>query len=104
MKNSKVKNVFDLFFSHDHLPLINKPTRVIRNNATIIDHIVTNDCVNNVLNAGILVSDISDHFPIFVFSEKTKLQSPEQISYEHERRNINNASISHFQTLLTSQD
>ena len=102
--NSKVKDVFDLFFTHNHLPLINKPTRITSHNATIIDHIVTNDCVNNVLNVGILASDISDYFPIFVFSEKTKIESSEQKLYEHEKRDINNTSISQFQSLLTTQD
>ena len=33
--------------------------------ATLIDHIYTND-LDNVLLPGIIISDISDHFPIFI--------------------------------------
>ena len=40
--NIKVKNYLNLFFQKNFIPVINKPTRVSRNNATIIDHINTN--------------------------------------------------------------
>ena len=39
--NIKVKNYLNLLFQKNY-PVINKPTRVSRNNATIIDHINTN--------------------------------------------------------------
>ena len=56
----------DLLSSHSFLPMINRPTRVTANTATIIDNIFTN-YVSNVNNCmqGIFVTDVSDHYPIF---------------------------------------
>ena len=45
--NIKVKNYLNLLFQKHFIPVINKPTRVSRNNATIIDHINTNHFLNN---------------------------------------------------------
>ena len=46
------------------LPLITLPTRIVHNSATLLDHISTNICDDN-FDSGIIISDISDHFPIF---------------------------------------
>ena len=55
-----------LLFSNSFIPLINKPTRVIHNTATIIDYIFRNKYENyNKYMTGILTTDISDHYPIF---------------------------------------
>ena len=53
-------------YSCSFLPLNNKPTRVVKKTATLIDNIFTNDLQMdvNTLN-GILLANISDHFPIF---------------------------------------
>ena len=64
--NIKVKNYLNLLFQKSFIPVINKPTRVSRNNATIIDHINTNHFLNNYMHSGITTADISDHFPIFL--------------------------------------
>ena len=48
------------------VPLISRPTRVTADTATLIDNIFTNDIVNfGYLLNGVLVSDISDHYPVF---------------------------------------
>ena len=56
----------DILYSNEFLPLISRPTRITPDSATLIDNIFTNnhDDMNNSLN-GLLVTDISDHFPIF---------------------------------------
>ena len=48
------------------IPLIVRPTRITANLATLIENIFTNNLenLNNSLN-GVLITDISDHFPIF---------------------------------------
>ena len=38
----------------------------IDNNATMIDHINTNNFLNNNMHSRIIKADISDHFPIFL--------------------------------------
>ena len=44
--------------------LINTPTRVIRETAILIDNIFTN-AINRQTTAGILVTDITNHFPVY---------------------------------------
>ena len=45
--NIKVKNYLNPLFQKNFIPVINKPTKVSRNDATIIDHINTNHFLNN---------------------------------------------------------
>ena len=54
--------------------LIDIPTRVTSKSKALIDHIYTND-IKHRINSGILVSDISDHFPVFAISSKMKSPS-----------------------------
>ena len=55
-----------MIFAHSFIPLINRPTRISKNNATLIDHILTNTFTNEKYLTGIVKTDISDHFPVFL--------------------------------------
>ena len=56
----------DLMFSISFIPLVNKPTRITSNSATLIDNIFTNEYKRqNKYMTGILITDISDDYPIF---------------------------------------
>ena len=57
-------DLISLFHSYFFYCTITRPTRVKNNSATLIDHIWSNDLTNNYVN-GIVLSHISDHFPIF---------------------------------------
>ena len=46
------------------IPTIKKPTRVGKNSATAIDHIIANCIVDCQFKAAILKTDATDHFPI----------------------------------------
>ena len=60
----------DNFLQFGLLQLITLPTRIGNRSATIIDHILTNILDDN-FDTGIIISDISDHFPVFyVIKEK----------------------------------
>ena len=48
------------------LPSIQKPTRVTKNSSTLIDNIYIRLLKNNDYKPGVIVDDISDHFPCFV--------------------------------------
>ena len=50
--------------SYSFIPLIDKPTRVDGNSATLIDNILVNN-TTNLLSTGNIISDISDHFSQF---------------------------------------
>ena len=52
--------------SNSFLPLITRPTRVTANSATLIDDIFTNHFDKSLQSSeGILVTDITDHYPVF---------------------------------------
>ena len=44
-RNKKVQNFLNFMFCYNMIPAINKPTRVTRNTATAIDHIITNSII-----------------------------------------------------------
>ena len=50
------------------MPTITRPTRITSESATLIDTIYVSGNRLEYLRSGILVADISDHFPIFVFT------------------------------------
>ena len=50
----KVKYYLNLTFQNFLIPAINKPTRITKTNATLIDHILTNDFVNTDSSTGIV--------------------------------------------------
>ena len=54
------------FMTHSFLPTINKPTRITHHCATLIDNIYVKIIErNNHLFSGVLLSDLSDHLPVF---------------------------------------
>ena len=62
--NRYALDMVNLFHSLGMLSLINRPTRITDNSATLIDHIWSN-CFTKVKYDGILYTHISDHFRIF---------------------------------------
>ena len=52
-------------FPFGMIPTINKPTRVTRQAASAIDHIITNSVMHTGFKSVIIKTDISDHFPVF---------------------------------------
>ena len=67
------------------IPTINKPTRVTRKTATVIDHIVINSFIDTTIKTGIIKSDISDNFLtcLFILSEKVSVEN--EIVYIYKR-------------------
>ena len=60
------------------IPNINKPTRITRNTATVIDHIITNTVISDIKHrSGIIKTDISDHFPIVSALNTCEKSKPE---------------------------
>ena len=55
----------ETLYSYSFMPFINKPTRVQKNTASLIDNILSNSYDNPDSLSGILYTDVSDHFPIF---------------------------------------
>ena len=87
-----------MVFAHSFLPLINKPTRVSRNNATVIDHLLSNSFINKNYLTGIVKTDISDHFPVFLIAE-TDVKKSQKSSFVF-KRVINDSNLKKFNDLL----
>ena len=62
--HSDKETYLDTLHENSFLPLITLPTRKGHNSATILDHICTN-IADDSFDSGIIVSEISDHFPVF---------------------------------------
>ena len=68
----------DVMSSNAFMPLITRPTRVTATSATLIDNIFTNNFENfRDSFQGILVTDISDHYPVFYINHVNKLSEVE---------------------------
>ena len=68
-------------FSYNFYKLINKPTRVSKNSATLIDNIFCNDIQILEFMNGIFYTDISDHFPIFTINVKLDKCLSDNLTY-----------------------
>ena len=63
--HSSTAEFVNLMHSHSFVPLINRPTRTSNQSATLIDNIFTNNYQNICQSMqAILVTNISDHFPV----------------------------------------
>ena len=58
------KKIQSLIYRYNMISTINKPTRVGKNSATAIDHIIANCIVDCQFKTAILKTDAADHFPI----------------------------------------
>ena len=88
----------NLLISKSFLPVITLPTRIKQQSATLIDHIWTNK-VTTSYRSGIILSSLSDHFPVVYFEEgkQQKIQLPDNI-----KRKIDSNTIPAFCNLLKS--
>jgi hypothetical protein len=60
----------DINFTHSVFPVINKPTRITSSTTTLIDNIFTSSSFLSDSTSGILMWEISDHFPIFLIKNR----------------------------------
>ena len=98
-KNENVTKLLNLTFEYGFVPVINKPTRVTKNTATAIDHIIANSLFHRTINTGILKLDISDHFPIFLIAKTEKKVTPEG-KVQITKRLTNNKTKGKFKNAL----
>lgn len=74
------EQLLDSIYSYGFRPLISIPTRKTANSSTLIDNIYTNE-IDHSIKSGTIFSDISDHLPIFAFTDYkvTKRTQPETL-------------------------
>ena len=78
----------DIMYSHMFLPLITLPTRITSHTATLIDNIFANHSDNYSLS-GLLLSDISDHLPIFCITREQFSVTDEDAYFRQNLSEIN---------------
>ena len=83
-RHSGTKHFVDTIYSLNLYPLINKPTRVTRESATLIDNIFFYNCFNKQTSSGVLINDITYHFPVYTQCEYEVTRSDPQ-SYRYSR-------------------
>ena len=83
-------------------PQINRPSRITDYSATHIDNIFTNDIASNKVN-GLLISDVSDHLPIFsIIKNSIKHYIAERKCVT--KRQLNSVAIDKFKADLLNVD
>jgi exonuclease III len=93
--------LIDLLFSLGLIQIVSKPTRCTDYSATLIDHIYTNNVHLNDISSFIIISHLSDHFPIITkLNEKRIFSHPKFI----ERRNFSQNNVNNFTNLLLAQN
>ena len=100
--NAKVKSYLNILFSHSFIPLINKPTRISKHNATVIDHLLTNTFIDKSYLTGIVKTDISDHFPVFLITE-SELNKTSENEFVFKRK-ISDVKLREFKEALAYID
>jgi endonuclease/exonuclease/phosphatase family metal-dependent hydrolase len=99
---AKTTEFIDLLFSFGLLQVVSKPTRVTQNSATLIDHVITNPRSNSaLLKSVIIISRISDHFPIVHFKQTNKIPAKQEF---FESRDFSDANLKRFNDNLRSVD
>ena len=68
-KHPPTEQFLDMMYANAFIPLINRPTRIIKETSTLIDNIFTNNY------DGTLQTDISDHYIVFHLSESDIINS-----------------------------
>ena len=101
-KHKLTADFIEFMYSFLFLPLINKPTRIKSNTATLIDNIFCNDLESTSMFNGILYTDISDHLPVFCvnYHTETKVKNMNSVM----KRQYNTSNIEKFKSKLEQID
>ena len=103
-QNKKVQSFFNLMYRYNMIPTINKPTRVGKNSATAIDHIIANCIVDCQFKTAILKTDVTDHFPIAMALKTDEPVHQSQKVQNVHKRNYDENAIESFKQRLRETD
>ena len=101
----------DVLYAYNVFPLTSKPTRVTKNTATLIDHILTNNFdVSTYHKQEMICNDISDRYAIFHISEFKKAAENENNIVNRNMRHQNVVKVSeelkgiHWENVVNKQN
>lgn len=103
IESCNLTNAFlEVMLSYSLRPSIFRPTRIATYSATLIDNIFSNDYTKPFLT-GILLTDISDHLPVFSIMDVIMPKSRPPYSYIFKRNNTKE-NVNGFLESLRSSD
>ena len=79
-------------YAHSFIPSITRPTRFSKDNCSLIDNILVNR-PNNESRSGLLITDISDHLPVFHLKKKFASATLQQKIVATTYRDISNSNV-----------
>ncbi len=84
-QHANTAELLDINFANGLIPTITRPTRITHSTATLIDNLyISNNCHISRLNSKILISDISDHFPIMIGIVREVKKKAENLEFKKE--------------------
>ena len=101
-RNIHVCHSFNFVFQNCMFPVIDRPSRVTKLSATVIDHILTNTIIDSNIQSGIIKTDVSGHFVIYSLI-KTNLERT-NIKKTIIKRYINEDSMKYLKTIFNTID
>ena len=100
--HTKTALFLDTLYSKSSIPLFNRPTQSVEKRHTIIDNTITNDDAELQCSMqGVLLTDISDHYPIFSINLCIEDKCVNTISW---RRNLSEKRINRFKQLIAEYE
>ena len=103
-QNKEVQSFFNLIYQCNMIPTINKPTRVGKNSATAIDHIIPNCIAGSQFKTAILKTVVTDPFPIaMALKTDGPVYQSRKVQNVH-KRNYDEKAIESFKQQLREID
>lgn len=87
-QHKKTADLLNVFLNNAIIPTITKPTRITHQSATLIDNIYTK-IKSNTFYSAVLMTDISDHQPICLFTEKAVKNKKKSLTFFARKLNCN---------------
>ena len=97
----KASTFYNSLFECGAIALTNKPTRIAKKSATIIDNVITRNIFNESLKKGIIKFDPSDHLPIF-FSISTSKLLQKSPPLKLKKRFFNESNLASFKNQISN--
>jgi hypothetical protein len=88
--HNNTADLLNIFFACGLVPCITKPTRITHTTATLIDNLYVKPQRESKLHSGIILYELADHLPVFVFSGKESAsKSKDPLTFKHRQLNAN---------------
>ena len=104
----RVSDFINLFYSHDFIPCIDRPTRIKTNknghtSISLIDNIFTNN-ISSRINSGVVITDLSDHFPVFITQANSRPNIAPCVNQSSKSRQLKPSNIKGLVNALSLVD